>query len=42
MNMHEEIERLRRTRAEAMELGGPERIARQRRSGKWTVRERVD
>jgi propionyl-CoA carboxylase beta chain len=38
----ERIARLRQMRAEALEAGGPDRIARQHAAGKLTARERVD
>ncbi len=37
-----EIEELSRRRALAAELGGPERVERQRKAGKLTIRERLD
>jgi methylmalonyl-CoA decarboxylase subunit alpha len=37
-----ELEELRRRRETALGLGGPERIARQHRAGRLTVRERID
>jgi acetyl-CoA carboxylase carboxyltransferase component len=37
-----ELEELRRREAQARELGGPERVGRQRASGRLTVRERIE
>ena len=42
MTWEPELEELRRRRALAHELGGEERVARQRAAGKLTVRERID
>ena len=42
MTWEPELEELRRREALARELGGPERVARQRAAGKLTVRERID
>jgi acetyl-CoA carboxylase carboxyltransferase component len=42
MSWESEIEELRRREAMAHEMGGPEKITRQRERGKLTVRERVD
>ena len=41
-NWEPEVEELRRREALAREMGGPEKIARQRDGGKLTVRERID
>jgi acetyl-CoA carboxylase carboxyltransferase component len=41
-NWEPEVEELRRREARAREMGGPEKIARQRDGGKLTVRERID
>ena len=42
MTWEPELEELRRRRALARELGGEDRVARQRAAGKLTVRERID
>ncbi len=42
MSWEPELEELRRRQALARELGGAERVARQRAAGKLTVRERID
>ncbi|MGH7016645.1 MAG: carboxyl transferase domain-containing protein, partial [Caulobacteraceae bacterium] len=42
MSWEDEIEEIEERRRMALEMGGPERIARQRREGKLTVRERID
>src|SRR5262249_38737092 len=39
---HEEIEALRVRRRIALEMGGPERVARQHERGRLTIRERID
>ena len=41
MSWQEELDELRRREAMAYELGGPDKVARQRAGGKLTVRERV-
>ena len=40
--MKEQLEELQRRRAASLELGGPERVARQRKENKYTARERID
>ena len=42
MSWEPELEELRRRRALAAEMGGPERVARQHETGRLTVRERVE
>jgi len=42
MTWEPELEELRRREALAREMGGPERVARQRASGRGTVRERIE
>jgi acetyl-CoA carboxylase carboxyltransferase component len=42
MSWHDEVEELKRRRALAREMGGPQGIARQRQRGKLTARERID
>jgi propionyl-CoA carboxylase beta chain len=42
MGIEERLEELRRWRQRALEAGGPERTARQHKTGKLTARERVD
>jgi acetyl-CoA carboxylase carboxyltransferase component len=42
MSWEPELEELRRREALAREMGGAERVARQRASGRRTVRERID
>ncbi|MBI4570166.1 MAG: acyl-CoA carboxylase subunit beta [Planctomycetes bacterium] len=41
MDLRENLERLEKARAEALEMGGPEKVERQRSKGKLTVRERL-
>lgn len=40
--MRDEIEKLYQKRAAALQMGGPEKVARQHRQGKLTARERID
>ena len=42
MSWEKEVEEIKRRHALADELGGPEGIARQRKRGKLTIRERID
>lgn len=42
MTWEPEVEELRRRQAMARELGGPDKVARQRAAGRLTVRERID
>ncbi len=42
MSWEDEVEEIEERRRMALEMGGPERIARQRRDGKLTVRERIE
>ena len=42
MGLKEMVEDLQRRRAKAMEMGGPEKVARQHERGKLTCRERID
>jgi len=42
MSWQDEVDEIERRRGFAQEMGGPEGVARQRKRGKYTVRERVD
>jgi methylmalonyl-CoA decarboxylase subunit alpha len=42
LNWSEKIEELKIRRGEALEMGGPDKILRQREQGKLTARERLD
>ena len=42
MNMRERVKELERKREQAKQMGGPERVARQKARGKLTVRERLE
>src|SRR5262245_58225485 len=42
MNWKPELDELARRKAYALEMGGPDKVARQHNSGRLTVRERID
>ena len=42
MNWKPELDELARRKAFALEMGGPDKVARQHNSGRLTIRERID